>query len=105
LIQCLYEDARKAPGCQEDLSESFPENRNYEGAPDLRGVERVSLRIGARVVSLGADGPTKLSDLAEFHWDNLALTPCLEVSWWENTLKNRLVRRILQRLKDVMWYD
>jgi hypothetical protein len=53
----------------------------------------------ARVASTGIASP-KLVEIAEFNWDALALTPCLEVSWWENTLKTRLLRRIKQQIED-----
>ena len=67
----------------------------------MRGVDKVSMQIGAREVSFGVDGRTKLVEIAEFDWDGLILTPpTLDVSWWENTLKNRLLRRIIQHLDD-----
>ena len=62
-------------------------------------MERVSLRIGAREVSFGVDGRTKLVEIAEFDWDGITLTlPTLDVSWWENTLKSRFLYRIIQYL-------
>jgi len=99
LIQRLYEVASES-GFQEDLRQPVPvpAKRKYKGAPDLRGFERVSMRIGAR--SFNGDCHTKLVEIAEFNWDALALTPCLEVSWWENTLKTRLLRRIKQQIED-----
>jgi hypothetical protein len=106
LIQHLYEEVAREEGCREDLREYVPEKREYEGAPDLRGVERVSVMIGTREVIYGVDSHTKLGEIAEFDWDGLALSPpCLEVSWWENTLKSRLMRRITQHLEDNLWCD
>jgi len=59
-------------------------------------VDKVSMQIGAREVSFGVDGPTKLGEIENFDWDGLTLTPpILDVSWWENTLKSHLLRRII----------
>ena len=113
LIHSIYEICKKTGKYLEDLRNPIPKKvcaseqgdylfgeRGYEGTPDLRGEQRVSLRIGERVVSFKADGPTKLGQIREFLWDLPDQSPQIQVSFWQNTLKNHLLDCFREQIRN-----
>ena len=86
--------------CPSDAGGNLTGERGYEGTPDLRGEQRVSLRIGERVVSFKADGPTKLGQIREFLWDLPDQSPQIQVSFWQNTLKNHLLDCFREQIRN-----